>query len=163
MLRPNGPTPQVAPELGVGEVRPAPAVSVLIVNYNSGQHLAAAVRGLAAQSFGDFEAIVVDNGSADDSLAAAQSVAAGDDRVLFRRAKGNLGFAASNNRAAALARGVWLALLNPDAVPARDWLEQLIAATRRHPHAALFGSTQLDASDPQRLNRAKNQYLAIRL
>jgi glycosyltransferase involved in cell wall biosynthesis len=50
--------------------------------------LAAAVRALAAQSFGDFEAIVIDNGSADVSFAAAQSAAAGDDRVLFRRAEG---------------------------------------------------------------------------
>src|SRR5262249_36096785 len=133
MLRPNGPTPQVAPELGVGEVRPAPAVSVLIVNYNSGQHLAAAVRGLAAQSFGDFEVIVIDNGSSDDSLAAAQSAAAGDGRVLFRRAEGNVGFAAGTNRTAALARGARRGLLNSDAVPPRHWLVRLHRHCRRRP------------------------------
>src|SRR5262249_27142864 len=45
--------------------RARPPVSVLVVNYNSGRYLADAVRGLAAQSWSDFEAIIVDNASTD--------------------------------------------------------------------------------------------------
>ncbi len=45
-------------------------------------------------------------------------------------------------------------------MPAPDWLEQLIAATRRNPDVVMFGSTQIDATDPQRLDGAGDHYLA---
>ena len=157
----NETKPQIFPNAFQINDRPAPAVSVLIVNYNSGPHLAAAVRGLAAQSFSDFEVIVIDNASTDDSFTAAQSDAAGGECFRFKRAEINLGFAAGNNVIAAAARGKWLALLNPDVVPARDWLEQLIAGTQRHPDAVMFGSTQLDAADPEQLDGTGDHYLAI--
>ena len=159
----NGPEPEVSQSISENADRPAPAISVLIVNYNAGPHLAPAVRALAAQSCADFEAIVVDNASSDDSLAAARSAVAGDARFVFKQADANLGFAAGNNLAATMARGAWLALLNPDAVPARDWLDQLIAGAKRHPDTIMFGSTQVDAVAPERLDGAGDHYLAIGL
>src|SRR5713101_2109880 len=114
------------------------AVSVLIVNYNSVSQLANALRALATQSFENFEVIVLDNYSTDESCLSAQSAVRGDKRFTFVRGERNLGFAAGNNLAATTASGEWLALLNPDAVPAADWLEQLIAGTRRHPHVVMF-------------------------
>jgi GT2 family glycosyltransferase len=140
-----------------------PAVSVLIVNYDSGAHVSNAVQGLMRQSLADIEVVIVDNGSRDGSLAKAQSAVRKDKRFRFIDAGSNLGFAAGNNLAAARARGAWLALLNPDAVPAPDWLEQLMAATLRHPEVVMFGSTQIDALDPQRLDGAGDHYLATGL
>jgi GT2 family glycosyltransferase len=64
----------------------------------------------------------------------------------------NLGFAAGNNRAAEAARGRWLALLNPDAFPESDWLSALLAAAARYPAGTAFGSVQIDAADPARLD-----------
>jgi N-acetylglucosaminyl-diphospho-decaprenol L-rhamnosyltransferase len=69
----------------------------------------------------------------------------------------NLGFAAGNNRAVeaalAAAPGVeLLVFLNPDAFPEPEWLDALLAASARLPHALAFGSTQLDAQDPARLD-----------
>jgi N-acetylglucosaminyl-diphospho-decaprenol L-rhamnosyltransferase len=137
-----------------------PVVSVLIVNFNSGRHLANALKGLAGQSFADIEVIVIDNCSTDESLALARAAVAGDKRLVLVEGRSNLGFAAGTNLAASMARGVWLALLNADAVPAPDWLEQLLAATRRHPDVVMFGSTQIDAADPQRLDGVGDHYLA---
>jgi N-acetylglucosaminyl-diphospho-decaprenol L-rhamnosyltransferase len=140
-----------------------PAVSVLIVNYASGPHLSNCVRALAGQSLSNIEIIVVDNCSRDDSFANARAAVAEDKRFSFLEAGTNLGFAAGNNFAAARARGAWFALLNPDAVPAPDWLEQLLAATRRHPDVVMFGSTQIDGIDPERLDGVGDHYLAIGL
>jgi GT2 family glycosyltransferase len=139
------------------------AISVLIVNYNAGHNLGKALQGLAAQTFGDFEVLVLDNASIDNSATLAQSLVASDSRFTFRFLSRNIGFAAGNNLLSATARGTWLALLNPDAVPAPDWLERLIEATRRHPAAVMFGSTQVDAADPYRLDGAGDHYLAIGL
>jgi N-acetylglucosaminyl-diphospho-decaprenol L-rhamnosyltransferase len=141
-------------------IQASPTVSVLIVNYNSGLHLRNAVGAVAAQTMRDLQAIVVDNCSTDASLGLAQAAVREDERFCFVANQRNVGFAAGNNFAAAMARGAWLALLNPDAVPAPDWLEQLLAATRRYPAVVMFGSTQIDAVDPQRLDGAGDHYLA---
>lgn len=136
----------------------SPSVSVLLVNYLSGPCLAETLRGLAVQTVADFEAIVIDNGSVDESFAQARRAVEGDSRFLFHVAGSNIGFAAGNNLAATLAQAPWLALLNPDALPARDWLENLLAASRRHPDAVMFGSLQLDAVDSSRLDGAGDCY-----
>ena len=127
-----------------------PQITVIIVNYNSGTRLAACLAHLRAQSFRGFEIIVIDNASTDRSA----DVARGAAGVILIDAGANLGFAAANNLAATRAEGEWLAFLNPDAYAAPDWLEQLLAATARWPQADAFGSTQIDALDPSRLDGA---------
>ncbi len=129
----------------------APAVSVIIVNYNSGPRLRRCLDHLAAQTFNDFETIVVDNASSDDSLAKAREAAIEFELI---EAGANLGFAAANNLAAKSAKGAWLAFLNPDAYAAPDWLEALMRATGAYPDADAFGSLQLDDNAPETLDGA---------
>ena len=95
----------------------------------------------------------MDNASEDGAAAIARSFGA---EVV--EAGANLGFAAANNRAARLVDTDWIALLNPDAYPAPDWLERLLAATTRWPQADAFGSTQRDAADPARLDGVGDAY-----
>ncbi len=122
-----------------------PDVAVIIVNYNAGARLARCLACLEAQTFRSFETIVVDNGSKDDSLAAARASAL---RPRIIEAGQNLGFAAANNLAARTTGAEWLAFLNPDAYAEPDWLENLLAGARRYPFADAFGSTQTDAAAP---------------
>jgi N-acetylglucosaminyl-diphospho-decaprenol L-rhamnosyltransferase len=129
----------------------APAVSVVIVAYQSGALLAEAVAGLAAQTFRDFEVILVDNASTDG---APQAVAAAYPALTLIDAGSNLGFATANNLAARQAKGRWLALLNPDAMPEPGWLVELLAAAGRHADTLCFASLQLDAADLTRLDGA---------
>jgi len=133
----------------------SPSVTVIIVNYNAGDRLQRCFDRLAAQTFQNFETILVDNGSADHSLDHARSARL---PVLIDEAGENLGFAAANNRAAKTAKGEWLAFLNPDAYPESDWLKSLLAAAARHPGVDAFGSTQIDASDPSLLDGAGDAY-----
>lgn len=135
--------------IGNGETGPAPTITVIIVAYQSGPTLARCLAALRAQTCTDFEALIVDNASTDGAPRAA---AAADPTLQLIEAGANLGFAAGNNLAAARARGRWLALLNPDAYPKADWLEQLLAATERRPDVRCFTSVQRDAADPNRLD-----------
>jgi GT2 family glycosyltransferase len=140
----------------------APRVRVLIVNFNSGAWLQRCLAALCRQTMPAFEACVVDNGSRDQSFAQARAAIV-DPRIAFVALGDNLGFAAGNNRAAAGAATPWLATLNPDAVPAPDWLARLLAAADAHPEVAMFGSTQLDAADPARFDGIGDRYFALGL
>ncbi|MGE0408939.1 MAG: glycosyltransferase family 2 protein [Amphiplicatus sp.] len=137
---------------------PAPAATVVIVNYNAGGRLEKCLAHLEAQTRRDFDVVVIDNQSADDSLAAARRSGLGPAVI---EAGANLGFAAANNRAAARARGEWLVFLNPDAYAAPDWFEELLKGAARYPFADAFGSTQLDAKDPSRLDGAGDVFHMI--
>lgn len=135
--------------------QPAPWVRVVIVNYNAGDLLAATVEGLAHQTFADFEAVIVDNGSTDGSIA---RLCLPDQRFSILPADGNIGFAAGCNLGVRGTEARWLAMLNPDAVPEPGWLAALHAATLRYPDAALFGSTQLMADCPSVLDGGGDNY-----
>ena len=136
-----------------------PALSVLIVNYNSGGDLSRCLAALAAQTWRDFEVVLVDNGSTDGSLDQALANASLPALQVIKAGE-NLGFAAGNNWAAAEARAPLLALLNPDAFAAPGWLAALHDAAQRHPDVAMFGSTQLLDADPGRLDGAGDVYHA---
>jgi GT2 family glycosyltransferase len=127
----------------------SPQVSVVVVAYQSGPTLGACLAGLAAQTARDVEVILVDNASRDG---AAEAAARAHPEAVFVANPANLGFAAAVNQAARLARGRWLALLNPDAFPEPGWLEALLAAAQAYPETRCFASRQLMAEDARRLD-----------
>ena len=122
-----------------------PQVSVCVIAYNSGPTLRTCLERLGAQTFGDFEAIVIDNASPDPGDAA---IAAEFPWVRLIRNDRNLGFTGAGNQGAREARGRWYVLLNPDAFAEPDWLERLVAAAARHPQVASFTSRQMVAEEP---------------
>ena len=126
-----------------------PKVSVLVVAYQSGPHLAHCLEALQAQTLPAHEVVLVDNASTDGAPLAA---IAAHPEVRFFEAGSNLGFAAGMNLAARHARGDWLALINPDAFADPDWLARLLAAADAFPRVRCFTSRQLLADDPGKLD-----------
>lgn len=127
-----------------------PRVSVIIVNYNSGQLLQKVLIGLDAQYFKDFSIIVVDNNSTDDSLKVIETTPSLNITVI--KAGENLGFARANNLAAERANTDFLLFLNPDAVPAPDCLQEIVAYADCHSEYDLFGACLLCANNPDYLD-----------
>lgn len=126
-----------------------PAITVCIIAFNSGPTLRTCLEHLAAQSFTDFEALLIDNASPDPGDSA---IAREFPFVRLIENTENLGFAGAGNQGARLARGRWFVLLNPDAYAAPDWLEQLMAAAARHANVRSFTSRQVMAEDPALLD-----------
>ncbi len=126
-----------------------PWVRVVIVTLRADAVLARCLDALRAQSDGGFEAVVVVNGGDPDP---ARALTGGDGRFHVLALAGNGGFAAGCNRGAAVATGSpetpFLAMLNPDAFAAPDWLAALRAAAVRHPGAAALASLQRRHGDP---------------
>jgi len=123
----------------------APAVTVCVIAYNSGPTLRACLERLEAQTYRDFEALVIDNASPDRGDA---EIAASLPFVRLVSNARNLGFAGAGNQGARLGRGRWLVLLNPDAYAEPDWLAELVAAAERHPQVRSFTSRQMVAGEP---------------
>lgn len=145
------------PEGGAPTQAKHPYVTVVIVNYNGAAFLQGAVDSLARQTYRDFEVILFDNASTDGSGKAADLSALPSASIILHPE--NIGFAAGNNRAAQLAKGRWLALLNPDTVAKADWLEQLVVAAGSNPEIRTFASTQIDLTTPSLLDGAGDAYL----
>lgn len=134
-----------------------PAVTVVVVNYNGGEYLRGCLASLKAQTFTDFEVIVVDNASTDASLVLATEF---PDRCTILKQSANLGFAGGNNVGARVGRGRWLALLNPDAVAEPGWLAAMMAAVEQRPTHRMIACLQINLHDATRLDGAGDCYLA---
>ncbi len=103
-------------------------VGLVVVNYNGGELVLAAIDSALAQSLRPHRVIVVDNASVDGS---ADAVTARFPGVELVRLEENVGFAAANNVAIEmLDDSEFVALLNPDAVADPHWLEALVTAAR---------------------------------
>jgi GT2 family glycosyltransferase len=123
----------------------AGVIAVVVPNWNGAARLPACIRSLAAQTAGDVEIVVVDNGSVDESLAVLEELAAEVAPVVLTvvRNATNLGFAGGVNAgiAAALDRGARaVALFNNDAVADPGWLAALVAELDARPDVAIVTS-----------------------
>lgn len=133
-----------------------PHFSVLILYWQSERFLADCLASLNAQSFTDFEVLLLDNGST--TPPDAQVLARYPDLHLqVLHSPTNLGFAGGNNFAARQAQGKYLAMLNSDAFPEPDWLENIHTASLNNP-ALFFASCLINAQDPTRLDGEWNVY-----
>ena len=116
-----------------------PAISVIMPVHNGAEWLADAVASVRAQDFGDFEFLIVDDGSDDGTAAILSSFAAGDRRIrLLRQAP--QGIVAALNKAIAAARAPYLARLDADdrAKPGR--LSKQLAFMQAHAEIGLLGT-----------------------
>jgi len=90
-----------------------PRISIITPAFNVEDYLPEAIRSLQAQTFRDFEAIIVDDGSTDATVEAARAAIAGDTRFKVVR-QGNAGPASARNRGLAEACGDYIAFLDAD-------------------------------------------------
>lgn len=106
----------------------APYFSIVIPAFNRAFVLDRTLRSCLSQTFMDFEIIVVDDGSEDDTAKVVGRYQ--DARIIYER-QANAGASAARNRGAALARGAWLAFLDSDDAFLPGKLEAFHAAIER--------------------------------
>jgi GT2 family glycosyltransferase len=122
-----------------------PRVSIVIPNWNQSELLAATLRSLRDQAYRDFETVVVDNGSTDDSRA---MLARDFPEVRLIALPGNVGFARATNLGLQASPSELLACLNNDVECEPGWLGALVAALDRQPSMGSVASLMLDAKRP---------------
>ncbi|MDR2089687.1 MAG: glycosyltransferase [Clostridiales Family XIII bacterium] len=118
-----------------------PKISAAMLTYNREQLVGEAIESVLAQTFRDFEFIIIDNGSGDRSGAIADEYAARDGRIrVIHRARGNIG--SGRNAGLDAARGEYIAFVDDDDRCEPDFLEFLHAlATDNEADVSICGAS----------------------
>lgn len=116
-----------------------PSLSILVPVYNAARHLPAALASLRAQTFTDFELVVVNDGSTDDSGRLLERAAAEDARVRVLQ-QPNAGIVGALNAGLALCRAPWIARMDADDVAAPDRLARQWERLQAEPDLVLLGA-----------------------
>lgn len=93
---------------------PPPTVSVIMPLYNSSAFMEESVRSVLGQTFADFELVLVDDCSTDDTLTFAEALAGEDARIRVVAQPENAGACATRNAGISAARGRYIAFLDSD-------------------------------------------------
>lgn len=118
-------------------------LSIIIVNYNSGKIIADGLVSVFDKITGiDFEVIVSDNGSTDGSV---EMIKNEFPTVRIVENGINIGFAAANNRAAKIAQGKYIFLLNPDTVVLDKNISKLVEFMDKNPKIGACGPLVLNS------------------
>lgn len=114
-----------------------PTVSIIMPAFQAEASLRSAISSMSAQTFVDWELIVVDDGSTDTTLALAQSIAKADPRVRVLT-QANLGASSARNTGLHEAKGEWIGFLDADDWFAPSFLQSLLAIRTVHPDAGVL-------------------------
>jgi glycosyltransferase involved in cell wall biosynthesis len=106
-----------------------PIVSVCIPTYNGSQFLRECIESILAQTFSNFELLVVDDRSSDNTFEIVEEYAARDSRIEVMRNPQNLGLVGNWNRCLELTKGEWIKFVFQDDLLAPDCLEKMLTAT----------------------------------
>ena len=115
-----------------------PFFTVVIPLYNKESFITNTLKSVLAQTFTDFEVIVVNDCSTDNSLAIALSVK--DDRIRFIEHEVNKGLSASRNTGIKEAKSDNIAFLDADDVWKPEFLSKMLMLTQNYPKAGIYSS-----------------------
>lgn len=136
-----------------------PKVSVVLPSYNGAKFLIESIKSIIDQSFLDWELIIVDDCSTDDTLKIAKSFAKQDPRITVIHNKKNKKLPASLNVGFAHARGEYLTWTSDDNIAKPNWLQTMVDFLDNNPDADMVSATMdvidengvfLHASKPQK-------------
>lgn len=133
-------------------------VSVVIPNFNGIAFLDSVLASLEGQTLNNFEVILVDNGSTDGSCS---FVTANYPWVHLIELSENFGFCGAVNAGIRAAKAPYVLLLNNDTEVKEDFVEEMLAAIRRHKNAFSCGARMVQYHDRDRLDDVGNYYCAL--
>ena len=133
-------------------------VSVVIPNFNGIAFLDSVLASLEGQTLSNFEVILVDNGSTDGS---SSFVTANYPWVHLIELSENFGFCGAVNAGIRAAKAPYVLLLNNDTEVKEDFVEEMLAAIRRHKNAFSCGARMVQYHDRDRLDDVGNYYCAL--
>lgn len=116
-----------------------PTISVILPAYNCDRYIAAAVQSILDQTFTDFELIIIDDGSVDQTAAVIRGF--DDPRIRFIQNETNTGLVSTLNKGVQLSTGKLIARMDGDDISASERFERQVYYLEEHPEIGLVTST----------------------
>jgi glycosyltransferase involved in cell wall biosynthesis len=134
-----------------------PAFSIIVANYNNGRYLPDLVRSMQTQTISDWELVIADDASTDDSESFITPFLS-DDRIVWVRHTENRGAAAAFRTAMDNSRAEVIGMLGADDALMPEALEKMLEAHRLHPDASMINSACLWCDDTLRVIEKYRHY-----
>lgn len=141
-----------------------PFVSVIILNYNGKKYLSDCLRSVFEIDYPNFEVVLVDNASTDQSINEALEKFGKNNRLRVVQSSRNLGFSGGNNLGYTHAKGDYLVFLNNDTIVDSQWLKYLVDALLNDESIGLAQSTilMMDGEKVQTAGWIYSDYLLLK-
>lgn len=118
----------------------SPFVSVLMPVYNGGEYLSTAIDSILNQTYTDFEFLIIDDGSTDNSLSIIKQYQQKDDRIRIIVNDTNKGLVYSLNTGFDQARGKYIARMDADDISVPNRFQMQVDFMEQHPHISVLGT-----------------------
>lgn len=119
-------------------------VSIVVPSYNRAYIIRDALESVLAQTYGDFEIIVIDDGSSDNTREIVEQMQS--EKIRYIRHERNRGYSAANNSGIAAAGGQFVAFLDSDDLWKANYLETLVSFLEKHPETdVVFCDTEVQS------------------
>jgi glycosyltransferase involved in cell wall biosynthesis len=138
----------------------APRLSIGLPVYNGAEYLAESIEALLGQTFEDFELIIVDNASTDQTADICRRYLERDARIRYFRHQRNIGLSPNHNFAFAQSRGEFFCWASSDDLYARDLYERCVAALDQHQDVVLAAGWTAAIDSRRNLTQALDYPLA---
>lgn len=138
-----------------------PRVSVIMAVHNGERYLREAISSILGQTFTDFEFIIIDDGSSDQSPEIILSF--NDPRIIFLRNERNLGLTISLNRGLDVARGDYIARMDSDDISLPERLAKQVAFMDAHPQVGACSTWALDINEAGQIIGERNTLVGEQL
>ena len=130
-----------------------PLVSVIMTSYNYGSYISKAIESVLDQTFADFELVVIDDGSRDDSRDIIRKYASRDSRIKYVFNSANMGIAGTKNEGIRRSAGKFIGFLDSDDLWARDKLEKQIRILEKDEDLVVWTEAAIINRDGKQLRK----------
>lgn len=124
-----------------------PTISVILPAYNAARFLAEAIESILNQTFKDFELILINDGSHDQTKDIMLSYKEKDARIVILDNDGNRGLSYSFNHGIEMARGKYIARMDADDVSLPNRFRKQVSYLERHPKISILGSSMIQINE----------------
>ena len=128
-------------------------VSIVMPTYNCGEYIGKTIQSVLAQTYEDWELLIVDDRSTDNTQKVVDKFATQDSRIRYIELEKNSGAAVARNRGIKEARGNYIAFLDSDDLWKKDKLEKQVRFMQEHQYAFTFTSYDLIDEAGNKLNK----------
>jgi hypothetical protein len=144
------------------DTRPWPPISVVMPVHNGAPYLDPAIRSIVGQTWRDFEFVILDDGSTDDTTAILERWAERDARIRIARSLTREGWAGSSDRVARMATAPVCARMDADDIAHPERLAREWAVLRDHPDVVLVGTLSEGIDREGRRVRPRDRWALLR-